>query len=180
MNSRPSTTRRPIVGAALHRFPPLSRRERWLAGNHDSVIARIALPDGTVAAVWAIHLEVRSEEVRAQAAREIVAHARASREPLVVAGDFNSAPRGFPHHTRTRGGGSALDILLDSGLFSAFPPAGLAGSNFTFPSQRPERTIDWILAANGWQLSDGTVVDADFSDHLPIIVTAGPRSSNEP
>ncbi len=173
-------SRYPILGAAFHRFPPLSRWERWLAGNHDSVIVRVGLPDGTVAAVWAVHLEVRSEEARAQAAREIVAYARAVGEPLVVAGDFNSAPRGFPHHTSTRGGGSALDILLDSGLFGAFPPAGAAGGGFTFPAQRPERTIDWILAANGWESSDGAVVDADFSDHLPIMVTAGPRSSNEP
>ena len=173
-------SRYPIVDATLHRFPDLSPRERWLVGGHDSVIVRIALPHGNTVAVWAVHLEVRSEAVRAQAAGEIVAYARASHEPLIVAGDFNSAPRGFPHHHKTaRGGGSALDVLLDSGLFGVFPPAVEPGSHFTFPSQQPARTIDWILTSNMWETSGGTVVDADFSDHLPLVVTARLRSLDE-
>ena len=162
-------SKHPILTAELWRFPARSLLERVLWGNHDSVIVRIELP-GTRSSltIWATHLEVRDAHARVQAASSIVAHARDSSEPVFVVGDLNSGVRGTSKSAQQ----TALDVLLESGLFQAFPSTRDGTPIATFPSSGPQRTIDWILVPSDWSLSDGRVLASDLSDHLPVTVTA--------
>lgn len=170
-------SRHPIADADFMPFPPLSRTEKLLAGNHDSVLARVSLLGGRSIAIWAVHLEVRSREIRLEAARRIQAVAAASAEPVFVVGDFNSV------YSPRQGSGdatSAISLLLDGGRLVAFPAVTALDASFTFPAGNPDRVIDWILYPPEWEVVRGGVRESRFSDHLPVAVAlaqkAGPDS----
>jgi hypothetical protein len=57
---------------------------------------QIKTESASLASVLAVHLEHRSEAVRVESARMIVALAKAKPIPLIAAGDFNSTPADFP------------------------------------------------------------------------------------
>jgi endonuclease/exonuclease/phosphatase family metal-dependent hydrolase len=74
--------------------------------------------------------------------------------PCVLAGDFNAQPGQRP-----------IRLVRESGKFTgAFegPP--------TFPSDRPDRRIDFVFAPAGWTHLGTRVLDADPSDHRPVVV----------
>ena len=56
-------------------------------------------------------------------------------------------------------------------------PAGkivrqVAGDDdFTFPSTRPDRVIDWVLVPADWRIASKRVVPVQHSDHRPVVVT---------
>ena len=39
---------------------------------------------------------------------------------------------------------------------------------FTFPSEKPDRVIDWVLFPPDWYLVEGFVAESSLSDHLPV------------
>ncbi len=165
-------SRYPITGAVIHRFEPYSRFESRFTGNHDSILAAIDLGNDRSLRVWGVHFEFRSEQSRLAAARSIISES-ADLADLVIAGDFNSTARGFPRYTPVRSQGSAIDLLLGSGLYAVFPSSTLEQSRFTFPSQQPDRTIDWILVSRGMEIVDGAVLPDQLSDHLLVHATVG-------
>ena len=48
-------------------------------------------------------------------------------------------------------------------------PPGVFDGPLTFPSDAPNRQIDYIFAPASWELLEHRVIQTDVSDHLPII-----------
>jgi endonuclease/exonuclease/phosphatase family metal-dependent hydrolase len=162
-------SRLPITEAVICRFPPHSRTEELLAGNHDSLLTTIRLSEERSLMVWGVHLEFRSEQTRLTAAKVIEDRAPDLSVPLIVAGDLNSTRSELP---RSSAAGSAIDRLLTSRLFKVWPTNLLEQTNYcTFPAEYPDRTIDWILVPQDWQIVDGEVAPDQLSDHLLVHLT---------
>lgn len=149
-------------------FAALSRWERILAGNHDALVCRARTPLGDVR-ILAVHLEYRSEWTRVACARAIDAIAAEEETPLIVAGDLNTAPRGLPHHQEADGV-NALDSLLDGGRFQTLLPPSTAAEHMTFPAEKPDRAIDWILTTPQLKAVSSKVHASQLSDHLMLSV----------
>ena len=168
-------SRYPIVSAQPIRFPPYSKLEAALAGNHDGVVATIATPLGPLDVI-AVHLEYRSEAVRLRCAAILQDLVRASAHPVLAMGDFNSLP-GFArkHAEYVAPPENAVDLLLGSGAL-ALSSASVDWSRYaTFPSARPDRAIDWILTSPQLEQGEPTVVQSDLSDHLMVAVSIRAR-----
>ncbi len=71
----------------------------------------------------------------------------------LLAGDFNAAPHEPP-----------MKAFWESGKFS-----GEMKGPFTFPTQKPRETIDFILGPASWQVASHRVIFSDASDHLPVV-----------
>jgi endonuclease/exonuclease/phosphatase family metal-dependent hydrolase len=74
-------------------------------------------------------------------------------QPAIMAGDFNALPD-WP----------SIDLIRKSDRFT-----GASDGPFTFPSDKPNRQIDYIFAPSTWELLEHRVIDNDVSDHLPIV-----------
>jgi endonuclease/exonuclease/phosphatase family metal-dependent hydrolase len=170
-------SRYPIAEAQALHFPPFSRMEAVLAGNHDGVVAEVLTPIGRVR-VLAVHLEYRSEEVRLQCARILKQLAEDGAHPLIAMGDFNSPPSfARKHQEYVPPAESAVDFLLNSGTLSVSAAAGDWNQYLTFPSARPDRAIDWILSSPGLDQGVPTVLQSDLSDHLMVVVPISARDA---
>ena len=164
-------SRWPIVDAQPMPFEPLSPWEDRLAGNHDSIMAKIELPDGAQISLWGVHLEVRDAEVRRKAAQQILKQRNKISGPLLIAGDFNSEYRGELGSADRDGPPTAIETLVDSEMFQVRPALGAADRSLTFPSENADRGIDWILVPADWEVTASKVIRSDLSDHLPVVVT---------
>jgi endonuclease/exonuclease/phosphatase family metal-dependent hydrolase len=169
-------SRYPIAKAEALHFPPFSRYEAVLAGNHDGVVAEVLTPIGRIKVV-AVHLEYRSEDVRLRCARILKTLAEEGSYPVIAMGDFNSIPRfGRKHQEYVHPPESALDLLLSAGTLSV-SAAGVDWNQYaTFPSERPDRAIDWILTSPGLDQGAPTVLPSDLSDHLMVAVPIRARA----
>ena len=170
-------SRWPIRDPERVSYPPLSEKENLLVGNHNGLLATIQHPAGSFRIV-AVHLEVRSEDIRAGAARVLTDLMATPGPPLLLAGDFNSTPAGFPAHMLSAEGTNAMDLLLAPGRFQMFPGITRSPSHphFTFPSANPQRIIDWILAPEEHPVFDLRVDCLPWSDHC--LVSASVRLSD--
>ncbi len=101
--------------------------------------------------LFLVHLSVR-KNVRTRQISHLAKIAR-GREPLVIAGDFN-----------TFSGKGELDVLCSE--------LGLINVNSTsvptFPSYRPRRELDFVLCSRHVRPLAFSVGDVQFSDHLPL------------
>ncbi|MCE9557072.1 MAG: endonuclease/exonuclease/phosphatase family protein [Planctomycetes bacterium] len=75
--------------------------------------------------------------------------------PAILAGDFNA----MPHEP-------AIKLLQSSGQFTA-----VYDGPKTFPTSKPDQTIDLIFAPAGWTVVEHHVPHCDASDHLPTVTT---------
>lgn len=87
----------------------------------------------------------------------------------VIAGDFNSSPTGFKVRKEAADGANAIDMLIASDKFRFFPETDATAATMTFPSEAPDRCIDWIVAPKRWELVGGEVPKSTLSDHLPVV-----------
>jgi endonuclease/exonuclease/phosphatase family metal-dependent hydrolase len=172
-------SRYPIANARAVHFPPLSRLEAVLAGNHDGLVAEVLTPLGRIDVV-AVHLEYRSEAVRLQCARIVERLAEETSHPLIAVGDFNSIPSfARKHRDYVPPPQSAMDFLLGAGTLS-LSNAPMDWSRYaTFPSASPDRAIDWILSTPDLAQGAPTVVRSDLSDHLMVSVPISARTTGE-
>ncbi|MCE9544579.1 MAG: endonuclease/exonuclease/phosphatase family protein [Planctomycetia bacterium] len=86
----------------------------------------------------------------------------AGTRPTMLAGDFNARPTE-----------PAIKLLRSSGRFTAAYDGPL-----TFPTDKPDQTIDFIFAPADWTLVEHHVPQCAASDHLPIVSTfrrVGPK-----
>jgi endonuclease/exonuclease/phosphatase family metal-dependent hydrolase len=148
-------SRYPIVAAERYAFTPLKWYEALLMGNHDALRSVVDVK-GVAVELWALHLEYRDEATRIEAVRAVLNEAKPN---ALLAGDLNSRPS-------NGGGTSAFDLLLAEPGITTVPDR--AGTEFTFPTHKPDRAIDWIIIPVGWQLQSGWVGSFDQSDHLPV------------
>ncbi len=162
----------PLSEARLIDFP--SGYSKWVefavGGVKEGVVSTVNLPDGSQARIFATHLHPEREHVRVQSARIMLNVGQESEIPLIALGDFNAAPPGFPTSETDASGDNTLDLLFANQRFTTLP-TGLPANpdDFTFPSSKPNQTIDWILVSSPWKIAEREVLKSNDSDHLPVI-----------
>jgi endonuclease/exonuclease/phosphatase family metal-dependent hydrolase len=171
-------SRYPIVEAREVSLPGEVGWETILAGKKRGVLCKLDA-NGTQFQVLAAHLSHRSEPVRVASAQMILNLAAAADSPILVAGDLNSTPTGFPHSHIDAGGKNAIDVLDASGQFIRRPELAPQESGMTYPSIDGKSVIDWILIPKSWQFHDYQVKLSELSDHRPVIAEIHIAPSNE-
>ncbi len=123
-----------------------------------SLTIRVQLPDGAGELVFAgIHFYRTAEERMAQARRLLDLLEPEGDLPVILAGDFNSLPDS--------------DILELVRQTFVVPEKG--EDHFTFPSDRPDREIDFIAyrPAGRFSVIESRVIDEPVaSDHRPLLL----------
>jgi endonuclease/exonuclease/phosphatase family metal-dependent hydrolase len=160
-------SRYPIVSAEAVDYPSYSWVEALLGGKKTGLLVTLQVGERRLR-VLAVHLEHRSARVRVATARRVLELAEGA--PLVLAGDFNSAPPGFPLAEVDEEGFSALQVFRGAGWRG--PPEGTPGpGDLTFPSTGPDRVLDWVLVPEGLRVAEKQVPQVTLSDHLPVWTT---------
>jgi endonuclease/exonuclease/phosphatase family metal-dependent hydrolase len=163
-------SRYPIAEARFVKFPNPSRIWELFGGDTKyGLVCTINLPHEEQVRVFAVHLTVHGEALRVESVRKILEVQQESDIPLIVMGDFNAAPTEYPHFYADEAGNNAIDVLLASKQLTTLPLGPLDPKDFTFPSENPDRVIDWIFVSPPWQLTEKKVLLSDLSDHLPVI-----------
>lgn len=160
----------PIIETTFLDYPnPSEVIELFTGGFKEGVVGTIQLPDTSQIQVVAVHLCVSSEPIRVASARQILAHQHQSALPLLAMGDFNTAPRGYPQFYEDEDGKNAIEVLVASQHLTTRPQGlPLEPEDLTFPSEHPDRVIDWIFISPPWTIQEHTVLSSDLSDHLPV------------
>lgn len=164
-------SRHPIAEAEVVDLPGYKTWETALAGKKRALSADIEI-DGSRVRVLAAHLSHRSEDLRVQSARLLIDLAIASPHAVVVAGDLNSTPPGFPHSYNDSAGDNTLAVLDAAKLFQRLPAEAPALEQLTFHAERPRSVIDWILLPRDWKFTNYQAIDSLLSDHRPVIAEA--------
>lgn len=158
----------PIRAAELVGLPSYSTWEATLVGQKQAVLCQVDV-EGKVVRILGTHLSHRSEALRAKSADVIVAIAGSEATPLVVAGDLNSTPAGFPNSKLDQAGRNAIEVLDASGSFRRLPDGAPPEDDaLTFPADGPNQVIDWVMIPRGWRFAEYQVVPARLSDHRPV------------
>lgn len=147
-------------------LPAHKPAEALFFGKKDALLVQFGKArDKRAFRLLALHLEVRDAEARRLAAEKVIKIAQSSPIPMIVAGDMNSSLSNNTHEGPSdQENQSALDILIDSGIWQA----AHGPSNFTFPGASPNRQIDWILVPKSFDVEDSTTVATGLSDHCYI------------
>lgn len=159
-------TRLPVEDAAWVRIPPHSRLEALAAGAKGASAMRLVTRAGPVTVV-PVHLESRSEETRRRAVPVLDSLGRGETAPVILAGDFNSAPPGWPGAE----GRTALGELLDRGWWSPRAGGRPSPGKWSFPTYEPDRAIDWVLVEPPLTVVEARVLAGpwELSDHAPVL-----------
>ena len=157
-------SRYPINSAELLPFTPLSKFESVVFGNHDGVIAELSLNNEINISIVGLHLEVRDPGSRLKAFSVLEELISRADKPTFLAGDFN-AEKSFDS-----GSDSVIDRLAEIDGVDYFPRPSFSSDNFTFPSEKPSKTLDWIFIPSSAKVLQGTVPQVLWSDHFPVIV----------
>lgn len=159
-------SRLPVEDVRWVEFPAHSDLEEIVVGSKEGVLVQVRTA-GQPIAVVAVHLEYRSEETRLAAVPVLDSVAGVWPAPLVLAGDFNTAPPGWPAVGRP----TALGELLELGWKSSRAEGRPAADELTFPTYSPAESRDWILAEPPLRTAESRVVHAaaGLSDHAPVV-----------
>ncbi|MFO8000859.1 MAG: endonuclease/exonuclease/phosphatase family protein [Marinilabilia sp.] len=105
------------------------------------------------------HLSHESAKTRIMQADAICQIFEKKELPVILGGDFNFNPRSEPYNV-------LLNCFKDTSDGEEEPKS-------TFPSDTPERRIDYVFASEdrNWRVKDVKVIDCEVSDHLPVLVT---------
>ena len=139
-----------------------------MAGKKRALSADIKI-NGITVRVIAAHLSHRSEDLRVESARILIAKAKASPHSFVIGGDLNSTPPGFPQSYNDAAGNNTVALLDGAKLFHRLPSAPPTDQQLTFHSAQPRSVIDWILLPRDWQVIDYSAIDSKLSDHRPVV-----------
>jgi len=154
----------PIDEVRLLEFSPLSKFEKLVAGNHDGVVANVRLSEEVEVSIVGLHLEVRDSASRLRTYDVLEELITRKDVPTILAGDLNSEM----NYTGEKS--STIDRLSNIEGVEHFPNSTVIGENYTFPSEKPTRTLDWILAPPSANIVKGEISKETWSDHLPLIV----------
>ena len=157
----------PLEDASLVQHQPLSILENLFVGNHDAAYAVASTPFGNIAVV-AIHLDYRNEDIRLAAVKQLINISKESGLPLIALGDFNSTPTGYPESRSTQASENAISYLLSETEFNTDVKIGNQSKSYTFPTESPDRVIDWVFANRLLVVTNVRVIQSDLSDHLPV------------
>lgn len=166
-------SRHEILDAEFVDLPARSPLQNIFAGAKHAMEVDVRLASGMRVRVIGTHLHPTDVDTRVRGARVLAARAAASPYSVVLLGDLNSSPSGFPGvdpNLRT----TAVDVLLDEGALHTEPSMPGAWS-MTFPSGRPERVIDWILVSSDAEIVRHEVLEEiGHSDHRPVLLEVRP------
>ena len=158
----------PLTNAQVVDLPGYSTWETILIGEKRSVVCDVAVGDAVIRMVGA-HLSYRSEAVRARSAGVLVDLAGESALPVIVAGDLNSTPPGYPESETDPGGVNAIEVFGNCGAFQRQRLAqSPADGDLTFHAAKPTCVIDWILIPSDWGFLQYRVELSELSDHRPV------------
>jgi endonuclease/exonuclease/phosphatase family metal-dependent hydrolase len=149
-------SRYPVVEWENHRLPDGAEPRSALAARVELV--KPGYRQGPQVVVVGVHLYANAEERLAQAARLVELFSDET-APVVLAGDFNSIPDS-----------KVIRLLEDAGGWQRPAKEGQA---FTFPSETPDREIDFILFRPGsrFAVREHRVVEETVaSDHRPVLL----------
>jgi endonuclease/exonuclease/phosphatase family metal-dependent hydrolase len=149
-------SRKPIEHMDVHKLPGATGQEERIA-----MVARIPqdkpLPDLIFVGT---HLHHMGEEHRLPQAAELDRilreHATKREPPVMLLGDLNATP----------------DSEVMNRLRATWEDA-TAKAGMSFPADKPDRKIDYVLLpkGHGWEVVSGKVVDEPMaSDHRPVVV----------
>lgn len=164
----------PVVTAEVVDYPPVAAWESWFAGKKRGVVCTLELSPGQRMQVVAVHLETRDVATRVRSARVLLRLKQEAALPMVLAGDFNASPPGFPHSERAPVEFSrvnTMELLTVLGHFNYRPKENPRTGDFTFSATSPDRIIDWILIPREWRYTGYRVIDSELSDHRPVVAT---------
>ena len=161
----------PISDVKFITFPNASKFAELFGGDTKyGLLCTLNLSENRRVRVFAVHLTTYSEDLRVKCARIILDNLRESDISLIVMGDFNSTPTGYPNFHVDKSGDNAIDLLSASGVLTTLPMRTSPNpEDFTFPSEKPVRVIDWIFVSSPWKIVEKNVLSSELSDHLPVI-----------
>jgi endonuclease/exonuclease/phosphatase family metal-dependent hydrolase len=134
--------------------PPLAgRRPFYATKNNRRVLWCAAQIGGRRVLLASIHTDSFDKANNLRQTQQILDFA--GDQEAILAGDFNARPD-WP----------SIDLLRQSGRFS-----GALDGPQTFPSDHPDRRIDFILAPASWELLEERVLESDVSDHKAVVAT---------
>lgn len=171
-------TRLPVREVRWIGLPPHSRIEAMMLGSKTASVVRLETSQGPLSVV-PVHLEPRSEETRRAAASILDALRDETTAPLVLAGDFNTAPPGWPGVEEP----TAVGALLRRGWTSARAEGSSTGE-LTYPTRDLTRALDWILVEPPLRVVEARVLPGvgHLSDHAPVLavirVPSRPRGAD--
>jgi endonuclease/exonuclease/phosphatase family metal-dependent hydrolase len=105
------------------------------------------------------HLDYQFDDGRLFEARQLLAALKDIKGPLVVVGDFNDGPTGQTYQL--------VREQFDDAWLETRPSEG----GFTYPSDKPEKRIDYIFtrATDRFQAKRVWIVNTLASDHVPVV-----------
>ena len=159
-----------ISNAQVVDFPNYASWETLLAGKKRGVKCEVAF-NGIQHVVVGAHLSHRSEALRVKSAQMLVDRVTegSGLHPLIIAGDMNSTPAGFPGHHVDQQEQNAVGVFDRSDLFVRNPETAPPDKqSLTFPSTAPRIVIDWIFAPVDSRFENYQVIQSELSDHLPV------------
>jgi endonuclease/exonuclease/phosphatase family metal-dependent hydrolase len=159
----------PINSARLLTFDPLSKLEDIAFGNHDGAIVTLNLGESDrghkTVSIVALHLEVRDRNSRLKTFEKLEHLLLEQKIPTILAGDLNSI-KSTDGTNR-----SIIDKLTALHGVEYYPNQLSSSPLFTFPTEAPSKTLDWIVTSPNVSLMDGKIATVLWSDHLPVIAT---------
>jgi endonuclease/exonuclease/phosphatase family metal-dependent hydrolase len=158
----------PIQNKKFIDFQPYSELEDIFVGNHDAFFCELKSPSGPIG-IFAIHFEYRSEAIRVQCAEILAEMCSEIKYPIIALGDFNSSPSGLTKSKVTKNGKNAMSFLFGEKGFISYLNKEDEKSAFTFPSEKPDRIIDWIIGKGISKFSNSKIIKSNLSDHLMIV-----------
>jgi endonuclease/exonuclease/phosphatase family metal-dependent hydrolase len=160
--------------AVLSRWPirrdttihlPVDPPQERSGGSHEPRVAMslaIDAPFGRLD-LFNTHIDASNEErwrlQEIKTIARVVTAALNGNGRVLVGGDFNSTPE------------SAVQTeLRANGFHDAWPTCGV-GEGLSYPADVPRKRIDYLFLLSGFECMSARVVDADASDHRPVIFT---------
>lgn len=112
---------------------------------------------GTAVRVFNTHLDYRSDpRVRQKQVEEMLHYIGNATEPTLVLGDLNAGPDAPELRGLLRRLSDTWQSRTDSG--------------FTYPADKPEKRIDYVLTSKHFRVRSSSVPITDASDHRPVVV----------
>lgn len=106
--------------------------------------------------VISVHLDFSRSKKRAAQIREMQSVLESRRNPVVIMGDFNTEWHSEP---------DVLQHLAQQNNLTVHEPDATHLATFS------KRRLDWILVSESIEIVDYHVVDAQLSDHRPVVAT---------
>ncbi len=157
--------------AILSRLPILQQQsvtfgQNW-RDNKGFVVGEIQVPqwNDTTILVASVHLDFLAPQVRRRQVQQIIEVLGERKHPLVLLGDLNCSALEDP---------KTLQLLLHDLNLEA---CDLHIHRPTYPSYRPLRRLDWILASPELRFANPAMpLEAQVSDHLAVLADLVPAT----